>query len=273
MKNPGITAGKNYETWTTYSQLSSNEATYRACLEIARLESSPYKVAQAIREYVSNANPLADSASLYADLLNGALGSVDWAEIAEAFEPDSDEDGHDHLLRREDTDWDAPASLDEQPETQFSLGRTVATPAALAACERAQIEPAALFARHHAGDWGDLESEDLMANEKALKDGGRLLSAYLLSTEQKIWVITEADRSVTTLLLPGRLLILGFFSVSAVISLCRIAHCGLQVVIVAKRPFRDLNLLARVRRSFNLDFGSEYFHLEFCNDLAESRGF
>jgi hypothetical protein len=56
--------------------------------------------------------------------------------------------------------------------------------------------------RHARGDWGDLDDEDLQANERALKDGTRLLSAYHSSAGTKFWIITEWDRSATTVLLP-----------------------------------------------------------------------
>jgi hypothetical protein len=56
--------------------------------------------------------------------------------------------------------------------------------------------------RHARGDWGDLSSEDKLANKRALEEGTRLLSAYHLKTGQKIWIITEWDRSATTVLLP-----------------------------------------------------------------------
>lgn len=84
----------------------------------------------------------------------------------------------------------------------FALGRTLATPGALEACTEANVEPVVLFARHQSGDWGDLCSEDLEANENALQHGGRLFSAYDLPTDTRVWVITESDRSATTLLTP-----------------------------------------------------------------------
>ncbi len=87
----------------------------------------------------------------------------------------------------------------------FRLGRIVATPAALAAIEAAggPSVSAALLRRHLAGDWGDLDTEDLDANHRALNDGARLLSAYVLPTGERVWIITEADRSATTFLLPA----------------------------------------------------------------------
>lgn len=84
----------------------------------------------------------------------------------------------------------------------FPLGKTFATPGALAALEQADKSAAEYFARHHGGDWGDLSDEDKDANEYALISGERILSAYRLSDEVKIWIITEADRSASTILLP-----------------------------------------------------------------------
>ena len=57
--------------------------------------------------------------------------------------------------------------------------------------------------RHMAGDWGEVDAEDKAANDLALMDGSRLLSAYTTTKGQKLWIITEADRSVTTILLPS----------------------------------------------------------------------
>jgi len=84
----------------------------------------------------------------------------------------------------------------------FPLGRTVATPGALDALILAGTIPKALLDRHVRGDWGDLDEDDWRANGQALSVGTRLLSAYALPDGVRVWVITEADRSATTLLLP-----------------------------------------------------------------------
>lgn len=84
----------------------------------------------------------------------------------------------------------------------FPLGRLVATPAALTALVVAKVSPWALLARHAHADWGDLDEHDRAANDLALTAGTRLLSAYRLPDRTTVWVITEADRSATTLLLP-----------------------------------------------------------------------
>ena len=78
-----------------------------------------------------------------------------------------------------------------------NLGQLVATPGFLST----GINPVGLLERHQKGDWGSLDKEDKKANDEALKHGGRLLSAYKVGGI-KVWVITEWDRSVTTLLLP-----------------------------------------------------------------------
>jgi hypothetical protein len=87
-------------------------------------------------------------------------------------------------------------------KSRFELGHLVATPGALTALEEAKQHPFELLSRHVAGDWGDLDEEDKQENELSLQKGYRLLSAYLLTTGVKVWIITESDRSVTTLLLP-----------------------------------------------------------------------
>jgi hypothetical protein len=68
--------------------------------------------------------------------------------------------------------------------------------------EEAGISPASLLLRHLSGDWGDLCPEDKEENELSLREGFRILSAYTLPTGQKIWLISEADRSVTTFIRP-----------------------------------------------------------------------
>jgi hypothetical protein len=85
---------------------------------------------------------------------------------------------------------------------KFSLGRIVATPGALEAVQEANQNPFEFIQRHQSGDWGELCEEDKRENEFSLKNGFRILSAYRTLHDMKVWIITEADRSVTTLLLP-----------------------------------------------------------------------
>ena len=86
---------------------------------------------------------------------------------------------------------------------RFSLGRLVATPGALEVMERASANPAEYLARHATCDWGEVDADDWAANDRALVDGTRLLSAYRLPDGATLWVITEDDRSATTFLLPS----------------------------------------------------------------------
>jgi hypothetical protein len=85
---------------------------------------------------------------------------------------------------------------------RFPLGRIVATPGALRALEQANQKPFEFLERHQAGDWGELCEEDKRENEFSVRNGFRILSSYRTRNGTKIWVITEADRSVTTLLRP-----------------------------------------------------------------------
>lgn len=99
-----------------------------------------------------------------------------------------------------------PSDRSHKGEPRFSLGQIVATPGALALLEEHSIPVERLLARHVCGDWGDVCAEDAKANEEALSFGGRLLSSYTLvpgRADTRVWVITEWDRSVTTVLMPS----------------------------------------------------------------------
>lgn len=84
----------------------------------------------------------------------------------------------------------------------FTPGQVVSTPSALLAMEANDCQPLDLMKRHLTGDWGDVPEEDAEANRRALQEGARLMSSYPLNDGVRIWLITEADRSVTTFLLP-----------------------------------------------------------------------
>ena len=84
----------------------------------------------------------------------------------------------------------------------FQIGLIVATPGALAGLRNAGQSAADFLRRHAVGDWGDLDDHDRAANWSALREGGRLLSSYQTARGETLWVITEADRSSTCLLLP-----------------------------------------------------------------------
>jgi len=77
----------------------------------------------------------------------------------------------------------------------------LATPGALRLLRDAGEDPLSYVFRHASGDWGDLDAHDRRENERSLEHGWRLLSSYPVG-EGRVWVITEADRSVTTILLP-----------------------------------------------------------------------
>ena len=83
---------------------------------------------------------------------------------------------------------------------KFPLGAIVSTPNALDNILPAEILNA--LNRHSQGDWGTLDPEDLQSNERALRSGGRLFSSYLSTQDVKFYIITECDRSATTVLLP-----------------------------------------------------------------------
>lgn len=91
-------------------------------------------------------------------------------------------------------------SKDRVPIALFRLGRMVATPNALRSIPQDDILKA--NHRHQAGDWGSLDSDDRDSNNRALEKGGRIISAYNADNGTRFWIITDADRSVTTVLLP-----------------------------------------------------------------------
>ncbi len=89
-----------------------------------------------------------------------------------------------------------------RPAELFALGEVVATPGALQAFADAKENYLPYLFRHVGGDWGDVCPEDASANDEARDAGERLLSSYRLRSGTKIWIITEADRSSTCILLP-----------------------------------------------------------------------
>lgn len=86
---------------------------------------------------------------------------------------------------------------------RFPLGRVLATPGALEVLEEAGVDACALLRRHQAGDWGEVPACDARENAKSVRNGWRVLSAYPVDGNGlRVWVLTEADRSATTILLP-----------------------------------------------------------------------
>jgi len=84
----------------------------------------------------------------------------------------------------------------------FRFGRVLMTPGAIEALQENCPSPWCFLIRHMTGDWGDLDAEVKRLNDEAVKNGSRILSSYTVSNGAKVWVITEADRSSTTILLP-----------------------------------------------------------------------
>lgn len=93
-------------------------------------------------------------------------------------------------------------SAQDHTRPRIRLGQILATPGALSALNEAGQSPQEFLERHESGDWGEVCAEDWKVNELSVKRGYRILSSYILSSGQTIWIITEADRSATTLLLP-----------------------------------------------------------------------
>ena len=87
---------------------------------------------------------------------------------------------------------------------KFLLGRILATPGALVLLDFHGVNPADLLERHVKGDWGDLDAEDKATNDLAVTSGDRILSVYKVGPgkDDRVWIITEYDRSVTTILRP-----------------------------------------------------------------------
>ncbi len=84
----------------------------------------------------------------------------------------------------------------------FSLGKVFLTPATKAMFSEGILDVNELINRHISGDWSDMCDDDIESNKDAIVHGFRVFSSYKLSESQNIWIITEADRSCTTLLLP-----------------------------------------------------------------------
>jgi hypothetical protein len=91
-------------------------------------------------------------------------------------------------------------SIEAYSVAKFRLGQIVSTPNALS--QLAQEDILVGIRRHHSGDWGEVTEDDRKANDRALIEGTRLFSVYHAVSGIKFWLITEADRSVTTVLLP-----------------------------------------------------------------------
>lgn len=91
---------------------------------------------------------------------------------------------------------------DGEREVCDARGQVLATPGALELLQTYQLSPLSFIQRHIVGDWGDICIEDRQVNADALQYGSRLMSVYAITPTETLWIITEADRSCTTLLLP-----------------------------------------------------------------------
>lgn len=88
-----------------------------------------------------------------------------------------------------------------QSSVLFEIGRTVATQEVARMANEGLINPVVMLARHVTGDWGDLDDEDIQANRDAIRDGNRIVSKYDIESGESFYVITEWDRSMTTIML------------------------------------------------------------------------
>ena len=98
----------------------------------------------------------------------------------------------------------ALAVLNLASQARFSPGQVVMTAGVDELVRQGRLNPTPYLSRHLHGDWGDLSDDDRRLNDAALQSGeDRLFSSYQVTRDLKLWIITEWDRSVTTLLLPG----------------------------------------------------------------------
>jgi hypothetical protein len=92
---------------------------------------------------------------------------------------------------------------------RFELGALGATPGALEESKQAHVSPVSLLARHASGDWDDVPAADAGENELSVREDFRILSSYTLPNGARLWIITERDRSATTIHYAGRVLVRG----------------------------------------------------------------
>lgn len=217
----------NYETWCVHLWLSNEEGSYRYWREEAERQRSEapncpnvtegiwcvqvaarFNLGEQMKESFETFHPFRGEhlakprePDVFCDLLDAALSEVRWSEVAEAFleglEPEEPEQTEDDDQEEDEEE----ASTSEQPDGPlFSLGRVVSTRGALAALSRDDIKTA--LQRHAAGDWGEVPDADRKENDLSVRKGYRVFSVFRGQNDCRFWVITEADRSLTTVLLP-----------------------------------------------------------------------
>jgi hypothetical protein len=212
---------ENYPTWCVALGLGNNQATFEYWREQATQviaeasntspvqecywdadKAAKYLLANRLQEAFDEANPL-EEPDVWSDLLRAALDAVNWHEVAENILADvlPPRTASTASPETEPAREAAPAPLVvDLSDARFPLGFLVATPGALAAIP--QGERQAALSRHLRGDWGLVGTDDWQANDRALVDETRLLSTYDTAAGERFWIITEADRSTTTVLLP-----------------------------------------------------------------------
>lgn len=212
---------QNYPTWCVALWLSNDQGSYEYWRDAARqcvaaapdasqvnagiwtaVQAAKYALADRLKASFDEANPL-DKPDVWSDLLGFALDAVNWHEVAENIldEVTTLPGGSSTETQPQPgADASATALVVDLSQARFSLGLLGATPGALAAVSPAEMTPA--LARHLSSDWGLVCAHDRQANNQALVDQSRLLSVYETAAGTRFWIITEADRSSTTVLLP-----------------------------------------------------------------------
>lgn len=214
----GHNGWSNYETWIGALWHDNEEQRYRLWQEVTRecyrvaendpgiqlgglsvYESAQLCLAKRLNETLTE-EISAGVVGFAADLLGAAMSRIDWQELA----------GHlltTHINREDEIQMSPPEAsspIGKRPIVvglqKFEPGIVTATPGAMDAVSHEEMTMA--LCRHLSGDWGELSDSDRDENDLSLREGYRILSAFRTGAGDKFWIITEADRSATTVLLP-----------------------------------------------------------------------